>query len=103
MTLLLTVFAAITATLVWYTNEKARANKIGVLCYMYWGASVMWFVDAIFEYIELRADFFLPETADMINDAFLGASVIALGMLIWVAILLIKDPSGLLKNSFKRG
>lgn len=93
MTLLLTCMAAVAATIVWYTNEKARALKVGALCYMYWGAAIMWFVDAVFEYAELRAEYFTPAVSDMVNDSFLGLSVIVLGLIIWTVIVLIKDPN----------
>lgn len=98
MTLLIACLAAVTSTVVWYSNEKARSLKVSVLCYLYWGASIMWFVDAIFEYIELRAEYFTPALEDMINDSFLGLSVVALGLVIWVVYLLIKDPSGVLRK-----
>ena len=98
MTLLLTVFAALLSTVIWYSSEKARTMKVSILCYMFWGASLMWFVDAIFEYIELRAAYFTPAPADMINDSFLGFSVIALGLLIWTIILLVKDPKHIIKR-----
>ena len=68
MTLLLTCIAAVVSTIVWYTNEKARNLKVVTLCYLYWGAAIMWFVDAIFEYAELRAEYFTPAIEDMIND-----------------------------------
>lgn len=96
MTLLITVFAAVAATLIWYSSENARQMKVGVLCYMFWGASLMWMVDAVAEYIELREEFFTPTVADMINDAYLGASVIALALVIWTVILLVKDPKKVL-------
>ena len=54
----------------------------------------MWFVDAIFEYAELKAAYFTPAPEDMLNDAFLGLSVVALALVIWVVILLVKDPRG---------
>ncbi len=98
MTLLLTVFAALVSTLVWYCSEEARALKVGVLCYMFWGASLMWFVDAVFEYMELRAAYFTPAAADMLNDSFLGLSVIALAMVVWMVLLLVKDPNHLMKK-----
>lgn len=98
MTLLLTCVAAVVATIVWYSSENARMLKVGALCYMYWGASIMWLVDAIFEYVELRAEYFTPALEDMINDAFLGFSVIVLGLIIWTVILLVKDP----KNVFHK-
>lgn len=93
MTLLLTVFAAVAATIVWYASEKARNMKLGTLCLMYWGASLMWLVDAIAEYISVGDKYFEPTLSDMLNDAFLGLSVIAVGLVIYIAILLIKDPN----------
>jgi len=96
MTLLITVFAAITATVVWYVKETDM--KLGVLCLMYWGASIMWFVDAVVEYLEIGAEYFTPAAADMLNDSYLGLSVVALGLIIWLVILLIKDPKGKIKK-----
>lgn len=92
MTLLITVFAAVVSTLVWYTNEKARNMKIGMLLYMFWGASLMWLVDSVVGYLEEGADFFVPAAEDMLNDAFLGVSVVALALVVWVVAVLIKDP-----------
>ena len=99
MTLLLTCMAAVAATVVWYCSERARALKIGTLCYLYWGASIMWFVDAIFEYAELRAEYFTPAVEDMINDTFLGFSVIVLALIVWVITFMIKDPDGIIRNN----
>ena len=96
MTLLITFFAAIITTVIWYNSKVDR--KLGSLVLMYWGASLMWLVDAVVEYIEVGAEFFTPAVEDMINDAFLGVSVVALGMFIWLVILLIKDPSGKVKT-----
>ena len=98
MTLLLTVFAAVITTVVWY-NRKNDEMKLGVLMFMFWGASIMWLVDAIFEYAELRADYFAPALEDMINDSFLGLSVIALALVIWVVYILIKDPKGTVRRA----
>ena len=97
MTLLVTVFAAVISTAVWYKTAPKSEMMIGVLCWIYWGASLMWLVDAVAEYIELGAEYFTPAPADMLNDLFLGLSVIALGMVIWIAFLLIKDPKGVVK------
>ena len=93
MTLLITIFAAIISTVVWYIRPKSNM-KLGSLCLMYWGASLMWLVDAVAEYIELGAEFFTPAASDMLNDSYLGFSVVALGLVIWLAMLLIKDPNG---------
>ena len=101
MTLLITVFAAIISTILWY-NRKNDNMKLGVLVAMFWGASLMWLGDAIFGYMEDGADFFVPSTADMINDGFLGFSVVALAMIIWLVILLIKDPKGIVRKSITK-
>jgi len=97
MTLLTTVFAAIISTVIWYRNAPYDEMKTGILCWMYWGASLMWLVDAIYEYRELGAEYFIPAPVDMLNDFYLGLSVIALGLIIWLGILLISDPKGVVR------
>lgn len=59
----------------------------------------MWLVDAVFEYAELGADYFAPAAEDMLNDLFLGLSVVALGLVIWLVILLVKDPKGVVRET----
>lgn len=98
MTLLTAVFAAVISTFVWYKSETARQLKVGILCWMFWGASLMWLGDAIVAYIELREEYFTPAPADMLNDLFLGLSVVALAMVIWIIVLLVKDPDGVIKK-----
>lgn len=101
MTLLITVFAAVFATVKWYTR-KDDTMKLGVLCLMFWGASLMWFIDAVFEYAELKAEYFSPSLKDMLNDSFLGFSVIALALIIWLVRLLILDPKGVIRSALKK-
>ena len=103
MTLLTTVFAAIICTILWYKNEEARTLKVGTLCLMYWGASLMWLIDAFFECAELGAEAFIPAPLDMLNDFYLGLSVVALGLIIWLVILFVRDPKGIVKAAlFKK-
>lgn len=98
MTLLISVFAAVVCTALWYENAAKREMKIGILCWMYWGASLMWLVDAVFEYMEIGAEYFTPTAASMLNDFFLGISVIIFGLVVWLVYLLIKDPKGVIKE-----
>ncbi len=100
MTLLITVFAAVISTAAWY---KCSDNSmcLAPLCFMYWGASIMWLGDAVFEYVELKAEYFTPAPADMLNDLFLGLSVVALALVIWIIILLIKDPKGTVRKALE--
>ncbi|MBP5725818.1 MAG: hypothetical protein J6Y48_01960 [Clostridia bacterium] len=102
MTLLVSVFAAVISTVLWYKNAPKNELKLGILCWLFWGASLMWLVDAIFEYVELKAAYFTPEPADMLNDLFLGLSVVALALVIWLVVLLVKDPKGVVKNALFR-
>ena len=101
MTLLITVYAAIIVTVLWY-NRKDDSMRLGMLCFLFWGASIMWFVDAIFEYVSEPGKYFTPAIEDMINDAFLGLSVVALGLIIWLVRLLIADPKGSVRAALKK-
>lgn len=101
MTLLITVFAAIICSILWYV-KKDSPLKFGLLALMYWGAALMWFVDAIFEFAELGAEYFTPAAADVANDAFLGIAVVAIGLIVWLIVLLVKDPTGRLRAALKR-
>lgn len=98
MTLLITLVSAIISTLVWYHRSDSAELKLSTLCYLYWGASLMWFVDAFVEYSELKAEYFTPALEDMLNDTFLGLSVVTFGLLIWLVVFLISDPKGKLKK-----
>lgn len=98
MTLLITAAAAAIATAVWYANENRDKYKLGTLSLIYWGASLMWFIDFVAEYIELGSDYFNQAFSDILNDAILGLSVVVIGLIAWLVILLIKDPKGVFKS-----
>lgn len=102
MTLLITLIAAVCATLVWYFNSNRDNYKLGTLSLMYWGAGLMWFVDFVFEYAELKADYFVQEFADILNASLLGITVVVLGLIIWVAILIVKDPNKVIENKLTK-
>lgn len=102
MTLLTTLFAAVICTVIWYRNAPKDEMKVSVLCWLYWGASIMWLVDAVFEYAELKAAYFTPAPADMLNDLYLGLSAVALGLVIWLIVLLVRDPRGAVKAALFR-
>ena len=101
MTLLITALAAVVSTVIWYTRKDDRM-QLGFLSLMFWGASLMWLVDAIFEFIELKAEYFTPAPEDMLNDSFLGLSVVVLGLVVWMIRLLIADPNGEIRKAIKR-
>lgn len=101
MALLITVYAAVIATVKWYAR-KDDTMRLGMLCLMCWGAAIMWLVDAFFEYAQLGAAYFAPSVQDMLNDAFLGFSIVALGLIIWLVRLLISDPRGTVRAVLKK-
>ena len=98
MTLLITMIAAVICTVIWYRTAPKDTMKVSTLCFIYWGASLMWLVDAFFEYAQLHAEFFAPSLQDMVNDAFLGISAVVLGLVVWIVKLLITDPKHVLKK-----
>ena len=98
MTLLITIIAAVVATVVWYVCKERKKYRLSVLCFMFWGAAIMWFVDAVFEFVELKEAYFTPAVSDMANDAFLGLSVVALALVVWVVVLLVSDPNGVIRK-----
>ena len=103
MTLLIAVLAAFVSTLIWYVRDDRRELNLGLLCLMFWGASIMWLTDAIFEYAELGAQYFTPAASDMLNDSYLGISVVALGLMIWLVSFLYKDPKGVIRKALTTG
>ncbi len=100
MTLLITIIAAVIATIIWYVNEQRDTYRLGTLSLIYWGASLMWLMDFVFEYAELKADYFVQDFSDILNDSLLGLAVVTLGLAAWIIILLIKDPKGVFKKKF---
>lgn len=89
MCLLITAFAAVIATLVWYFAPVTPPIRLGTLALMYWGATLMWTVDGVFSVAEGGS--FLELSAD---DAILGLVVVLCGLVAWTLLLLFRDPLG---------
>ena len=98
MCLILTAIAAVVSTAVWYASQTMRDMKISVLCWLFWGAAIMWLVDLVFEYAEEGAAVFEPSLADVLNDSLLGLAVITLALVIWTVVYLVSDPKGVLRS-----
>lgn len=103
MTLLICMLFAVMVTIVWYLSATARKLYVGKLVLMLWGASLMWMVDVFYEYLEIKSKIFTPRPAAMINDAFLGVSVVILAFVIWLVIMLVKDPLHVIHPISKMG
>lgn len=93
MCLIITAFAAVITTIVWYFRESSRKYLLGRLVLMYWGAALMWCVDGVFSVAE-GGSFFNLST----NDALLGGVVVFCGVVAWIIMLFIYN----LKNTIKK-
>jgi hypothetical protein len=82
MCLLMTLAAALAASLVWYRKRRNDGSRLETLCLMYWGAALMWMVDGFFRLAE--GEPFLEITLD---DTFLGLLVVAAGLIVWIALV----------------
>jgi hypothetical protein len=98
MWLIITALAAIITTVIWYIQAPVDKYKVGLLSLAFWGATIMWLVDHIIAHITKGGDFFeLNQDATM-----LGISVIIFALFVWLIILLISDPRGVIKKSLQR-
>ncbi len=98
MWLILTALAAVVATLVWYIKAPEDKYKLGLLSLALWGATLMWLVDHVMAYVTEGGEFF--ETS--LDATMLGISVILVALLVWLIVLLVSDPKGVLKRALKR-
>lgn len=87
MCLIITAFAAVVATLVWYFKAHDKNIKLGLLALMYWGAALMWTVDGFF--CLAAGEPFLDLSA---NDVLLGLVIVLCGLVAWLVTLLASDP-----------
>ena len=87
MCLIITAFAAVITTIIWYFKAPERKLKLGLLSLMYWGATLMWTVDGIF--CVAAGEPFFDLSA---NDAMLGAVIVLCGLIAWLVMLISSDP-----------
>lgn len=97
MCLVITAFAAVIATILWYFVKESGSLKLGFLALMYWGASLMWTVDGF--YAVAGGEPFLDLSG---NDALLGLVIVLCGLIIWLVTLLIRDPKGVIRKKLAK-
>jgi hypothetical protein len=98
MWFILTALAAIITTVIWYVKSPEDKYKLGLLSLFFWGATIMWFVDHVMAYVTEGAEFFEIN----LDATMLGVSVIIVALLVWLIVLLVSDPKGVLKRALKR-
>lgn len=92
MTLVICAIAAIICIALRFAKpEWAKKNSIGVLALMFVGASLMWSMDMVFTFMEGEAFIDFADAEGTMDDAFLGALVVVLGVAIWGVINAFKN------------
>jgi len=90
MFFIITALAAVVTTIIWYVNAPEDKYKLSTLCFIFWGATLMWFVDHVMAYLTEGGEFF-----EITLDAtLLGITVVLFGLLAWMIMLLVRDPKG---------
>jgi hypothetical protein len=102
MTLVITGFAAVIATIAWYVMAPKDTYKLSVLGLMYWGATLMWCVDGIASVMEGGAFVDVSNAAATFDDSMLGLVIVLVGLVAWAAVLLLKDPKHVFMKMFGR-
>ncbi|OYT38098.1 MAG: hypothetical protein B6U89_06340 [Desulfurococcales archaeon ex4484_58] len=94
MWLLILSYAALIATILWYRNAENDEYMLKFLSTILWGASIMFFIDHIYGWINEGKEFFEIS----IDAAILGFTLLYIALLLWLTILLIKDPKRVFKK-----
>lgn len=98
MWLIVTSLAAVITTAIWYIKAPEDKYKLGFLSLIFWGATLMWFVDHLMGYLMEGGEFLEIN----LGATILGLVVIIVALIIWEIALLRDDPKGVLKR-IKKG
>ena len=86
--LIIISLAAVVSTLIWYIKSPRDKYKLGLLSLIFWGATVMIFIDHLIGYINERGEFL-----EMTGEAgVIGLSLIVTALIIWVIAIVFSDP-----------
>lgn len=94
MFFIITAMAAVVSTILWYVNAPDDKYKLNILCFIYWGATLMWLVDHVMAYISEGGAFF----EFTLDATMLGVFVVLCGLIAWIVVLMITDPKGVFKK-----
>jgi len=98
MWFIMTALAAVVTTIIWYIKAPEDKYKLGFLSLIFWGATVMWFVDHLMAYLAEREELFEIN----LDATMLGLVVIIVALIVWKIALLLGDPKGVFKRVSKR-
>jgi hypothetical protein len=97
MWLIMTSLAAIVTTIIWYDKSPKGKYKLGFLSLMFWGATLMWLADHLMAFLTEGGEFFEIN----LDATLLGISVIIFALLVWLIVLLVSDPKGVIQKALK--
>ncbi|KAF5059427.1 hypothetical protein DSECCO2_336100 [anaerobic digester metagenome] len=89
MYFIITALAAILTTIVWRGMSEDKF-QLSTLCLIYWGATLMWFVDHVIAYLT-EGGAFLEISMDA---TLLGITVVVCGFFVWMLIAVVKNLRG---------
>ena len=98
MWLIFTALAAVITTALWYIKSPQDKYKLGFLSLIFWGATLMWFVDHVMAYLTEGGEFLEIN----LGATILGLVVVIVALVVWEIALLGSDPKGVLKR-IKKG
>ena len=92
MWLVILALAATITTAIWYSKAENDVHLFRLLTIIFWGATIMVFVDHVMGYLMEGGEFF-----EMTLDAtVLGIVLLITALIVWEIVLLLKDPKGIL-------
>lgn len=92
--MLILAFSAVTVTAIWYSRAENDRYMLKLLSAMLWGATMMAFIDRVMAFLKDGGEF-IELTA---GAGALGLAMVIVALVIWEAILLLKDPRGVLRG-----
>jgi len=93
MWLIILAYTAVIATLLWYRSAENDVYLFKYLALISWGATVMFFIDHVYSYLTEGGEFI-----DLSIDAIMLGIVLQLFILVlWLALLLLKDPKHVIR------
>jgi len=94
MWLLMLLFSATISTVLWYSKAEDDKYMLKFLSLIFWGASIMVFIDHLVSYITEGGEF-IEVT---VESATLGFVSIITALIVWEIALLIKDPKQIIRR-----
>jgi hypothetical protein len=97
MWLLILLFSATISTALWYSKAEDDRYMLKFLSLIFWGASVMVFIDHLISYIT-EGGKFIEVT---IESTILGFVLVITALIIWEIALLVKDPKQVIRKKIQ--